>query len=346
MTKPAFLLAGACAVLVAGAILTATNSAWGIITPYDADVNKDAKVNAIDLMLVAQRFGQPVPTATVPAPPTAADVAVEAITCTGNSCEILVLNRGLTPTGGYNEIDNATLNIFCPNYCWAGTVVPHPASGQGDGHFCDGSTSNLRLCAIVLQSNDGVAGGDDEQSIEINVACGGPAGTEFTLFATAGMYSEDPLLGANNNFHTSFTSEPCPPPCGSGVSTLSAAWVEGNGHCYELFDSPARLTFEEAVAACEANASHLVTVEDDLENAFVWGYLARFSSAIIWLGLNDAASEGLFVWVTNEPLSYTNWSPGEAQGGALEDGVVMDNGRYGVWMDTSLSDRWPYVCES
>jgi hypothetical protein len=31
----------------------------------------------------------------------------------------------------------------------------------------------------------------------------------------------------------------------------------------------------------------------------------------LWLGLNDAVTEGQFLWASEEPVSYTNWLPGQ-----------------------------------
>lgn len=52
------------------ALIVTTTSVAGVVpvTPYEADVDKSGGVNAIDLMQVAQRFGQPVPAPTPSAP--------------------------------------------------------------------------------------------------------------------------------------------------------------------------------------------------------------------------------------------------------------------------------------
>lgn len=66
MRRGLLLLAGGLALFAAGVLFSSTNNAFGVVpvTPYEADVNKDSRVNAIDLGQVAQKFGQPVPTAT------------------------------------------------------------------------------------------------------------------------------------------------------------------------------------------------------------------------------------------------------------------------------------------
>ena len=50
------------------------------------------------------------------------------------------------------------------------------------------------------------------------------------------------------------------------------------------------------------------------------------NSNTYWIGLNDAASEGTFAWVSGEPVTYTNWAPGEPNNAGGEDYVHV----YGV----------------
>jgi hypothetical protein len=71
MRRTIVLGAAGVLLLAVGVIAANTHIAHGIIpvTAYEADVNKDARVNSGDLGLVASKFGQPVPTATPTAAP-------------------------------------------------------------------------------------------------------------------------------------------------------------------------------------------------------------------------------------------------------------------------------------
>jgi len=85
-----------------------------------------------------------------------------------------------------------------------------------------------------------------------------------------------------------------------------------NGHWYEYIETPG--TWTAAKAAAESMTfmgvqGHLVDILDADENAFVQSLATNDLRA--WIGLTDEASEGDFVWITGEPLSYTNWSSGE-----------------------------------
>lgn len=84
----------------------------------------------------------------------------------------------------------------------------------------------------------------------------------------------------------------------------SATTASFGGHDYRTFDE--LVSWHEAVAACEQDAGHLVTISSDEENAFVYDL-----NPYTWLGATDEQVEGVWAWVTGEPFDYTNWAPGE-----------------------------------
>jgi hypothetical protein len=93
-----------------------------------------------------------------------------------------------------------------------------------------------------------------------------------------------------------------------------------NGHGYYLLEQS---TWVEAEAAAQILGGHLVTLRNAAEqewaftNFSTWGGQERN----LWIGLHDADPvnnatnyidrRSEFVWVSGEPLSYTNWSAGE-----------------------------------
>jgi hypothetical protein len=72
----------------------------------------------------------------------------------------------------------------------------------------------------------------------------------------------------------------------------------------------------------------------------------------LWIGLNDAALEGAFVWVSGEAATYRNWMPGEPNNGG---GFVPDEDYVGMrgpglsfsnaWNDTLNTDLYVGVVE-
>lgn len=110
------------------------------------------------------------------------------------------------------------------------------------------------------------------------------------------------------------TASPAPPtstPAPIATPTLipTATLYRGtqnpsNGHWYLLLNQ--ERSWHTAHEYCRGMGAHLVTIQDEAENQFVFGI-----SPLSWLGASDEAQEGDWKWVTGEPLTYTNWSEGE-----------------------------------
>jgi len=110
-------------------------------------------------------------------------------------------------------------------------------------------------------------------------------------------------------------------------------------------------TYAEALqmaAATSINgvAGHLVTVEDEDEDAFLRSHYATAATGAtggMWLSGSDASTEGTWAWTSgnlnqqtfwqgNAPVSdrFTNWGAGEPQQGS-QDCLIMDG--EGLWAD-------------
>ena len=81
-----------------------------------------------------------------------------------------------------------------------------------------------------------------------------------------------------------------------------------NGHVYYLL-SPAPWTSSESVAI--GLGGHLATIRNAGEQAWVFGTFGTVGgiNRSLWIGYNDAAVEGTFVWASGETPAYTNWLP-------------------------------------
>jgi hypothetical protein len=112
-----------------------------------------------------------------------------------------------------------------------------------------------------------------------------------------------------------------------------------NNHIYYLLDA-AHWTNAE-VAAVELGG-HLATINDATEDAWVYSTFSSFGGQprVLWIGLNDAASEGTFVWVSGEVSAYTHWAPGEPNNLGNEDFVCYfppNHQSPGSWNDCTWS---------
>jgi hypothetical protein len=111
-----------------------------------------------------------------------------------------------------------------------------------------------------------------------------------------------------------------------------------NGHEYKLITN--NLTWLEAKEDCEKLGGYLVTIANPEENEFV-ASLVEFGVATI--GISDKDVEGEWVWITNEPVTYTNWLLGKPNDAEFEDyvGITIQ----GIWFNVHESQQVPYICE-
>jgi len=67
----------------------------------------------------------------------------------------------------------------------------------------------------------------------------------------------------------------------------------------------------------------------------------------IWLGANDLARKGRFVWkATGQRLSYANWVSGQPSRGINERCLHMISGDKGKWDDIICDDEFQMtMCE-
>ncbi len=129
---------------------------------------------------------------------------------------------------------------------------------------------------------------------------------------------------------------------------LSSAWIGSfavgqdlqwarnptNQHWYGISRQPTTWSSGETQSIVEGG--HLATVRSSAENAWIQSTFTGFNPFGYWIGLNDVATEGAFVWTSGETVPYTNWSPGEPNnGGGIEDAVHLNPGSAWRWSDAS-----------
>ena len=122
----------------------------------------------------------------------------------------------------------------------------------------------------------------------------------------------------------------------------------GNDHFYAVTPNAANWSTAEAFAVSQGG--HLASITSAGEQSFLTTTFLNgfFDSRSLWIGLTDRTTEGVFLWTTGEPFSYTRWYAGEPNdGGGLqtpEDYVAMNWQRAagqtstkGEWNDTPLN---------
>jgi hypothetical protein len=83
-----------------------------------------------------------------------------------------------------------------------------------------------------------------------------------------------------------------------------------NGHFYVLL-SPATWTWSERAAT--ALGGDLTSIANQAEQDWVYHTFSSFygTNRYLWIGFNDVATEGQFVWSSGEPVTFADWAPGE-----------------------------------
>jgi hypothetical protein len=109
------------------------------------------------------------------------------------------------------------------------------------------------------------------------------------------------------------------------------------GHCYWLVSAGA--DWDTALASCEAWGGSLVAINSAEENDWILPLLV----ADTWIGGNDSATEGTFVWANGDAWSYTNWNTDQPDDWHGEDCVEAQ--ATGVWNDLVCRRDRAYLCE-
>jgi hypothetical protein len=99
-------------------------------------------------------------------------------------------------------------------------------------------------------------------------------------------------------------------PMATGAVLTGPIVNPANGHSYYLLDQD---TWTNSEAQAVTLGGHLATINNAAENQWLQETFGSFGGTDrnLWIGLNDVAAEGTFVWSSGEPVTYTNWDPGQ-----------------------------------
>jgi len=132
------------------------------------------------------------------------------------------------------------------------------------------------------------------------------------------------------------------------TSVLGQNWIQwptakgGNGHWYGLTRQAYRGWAQAEAEAQTYRHGHLVSINSLAEQAFLETvFLSGHSvSNAFWIGFNDFAQEGHWVWSTGESSAFAHWREGEPNNQYYsEDGAVLNwhfasgFGDFGTWND-------------
>jgi len=125
---------------------------------------------------------------------------------------------------------------------------------------------------------------------------------------------------------------------GAYYAEVGAFWSH-QGHRYLV---SAGQTWQNAEAYAQSLGGHLVTINDQAEQNWVYSTFGRFGD--FWIGMSDETEEGTWIWSGGEPVDYTNWNSGEPNNSGDEDYAAMWASS-GTWNDWPVSKQLPGVVE-
>lgn len=179
--------------------------------------------------------------------------------------------------------------------------------------------------ATPPETYNDLLGGD----ISVNLTSLLPASTyRVYAYATNG-------LGTSKSSTTTFNTPAIP------VSVPVTNPITYGGSDYYISNS--EYTWSEAKNFTAISGGHLVTISTQAENDTVSSLAA---GRRIWIGLNDVAIEGTWVWENGESVTYTNWSTNEPNdylnGSPGEDVAVMNwsGGKWNDWFDNATAKAY------
>jgi hypothetical protein len=197
------------------------------------------------------------------------------------------------------------------------TTTTWYVDSDGDGYGA--SASSLRACDAPASS--AAAGGDCDDS-DRSVS---PAATEVCNAEDDncdGVVDTEAACGCELEYYSSDYSHP---------------------YLYCRSAQP----WSSAQSDCISKGYRLVTIGSSAENEWVDSTADLYSTDRWWMGFNDQASEGSWVWESGAAVTYTNWHSGEPNDVGGEDcGQVNRFHPTTTWNDETCAQSLYYICEA
>jgi hypothetical protein len=261
----------------------------------------------------------------------------------GEQCDGAALGADATceKVVGFMSTGTITCAANC-SYDTAGCSKPVTCgNGKLDaGEECDASLLGGKTCADALGDTHGIG------TLACSAAC-----TFDTAGCSIGPYCGNGKLDAGEECDNG--------PGNGGLRCTSKCKVQCDTieeklgtHCYvdsDLYFN--NKTYDQAAAFCASVPNgHLVTISSKAELDFIYnnvmpGTFDAYDTAARWIGLNDMATEGAFVWINGEPVTYTNWNGGEPNNSSGNEDCGEMSWSNGSWNDNNCSKTHTFICE-
>lgn len=133
--------------------------------------------------------------------------------------------------------------------------------------------------------------------------------------------------------------------CGASTCACGPGEVLGpTGTCYFVYSL--NDNWYTARNRCQAHGAgwDLASITSETESNFILSLISQDTAT--WVGLNDQAQEGSFVWANGEPFSYSNWSFNQPDNfNPAGENCVEVFGTWGLWNDANCDVTRDELCE-
>ncbi|MEZ4801040.1 MAG: HYR domain-containing protein, partial [Flavobacteriales bacterium] len=273
---------------------------------------------------------------------TATDDNFNSSTCTFNATA--ADNEGPTftcPSDGIVSIDPNTCTAIIPNYVsgitFTDNCTPSGSIVTSQSPSVGSTISSATVITITATDASG-----NVTTCTFNVT---PADVTPPVLTCPGDITVDVDSGSCDavvTYAAVTATEPCAVSCPTTISGFSYIG-ELNGHVYFLSNNTTN--YNNAISNCISAGGYLVAISSAAENLLLENYIDA-ANVDAWIGFNDIASEGNFVWTNGEPVVYTNWQGGQPNnngGSGAADGVRMEQD--GGWDDRGVNSNQRYILE-
>jgi len=254
-----------------------------------------------------------------------------------------VLDSSQTYTLVYDHDTATGLTIIDANFCRTrdtiySTIDSLPIPSVDSLSFCEGQVGYLVAQNGATYSWTGGSSDDSllvrprvDSSYYVTVTDGNGCSSVDTGFVEVTAVTNPAQMCDVSAIHDSLTS--------NGYIPLSG--------CEPVFDdcsmyylNPTAQSSSDAQIEARALGVNLASIGSQAENDSILSWLQAYgATGAIWIGFNDIAVEGNFVWYDQSPITYTNWNAGEPNNSGNEDCVqmILGGGQAGKWNDLPCS---------
>jgi hypothetical protein len=250
---------------------------------------------------------------------------------------------GIGGSGNAGGVDGAGSGGVAGGDSGGAGCVPAAEICNGIDDNCDGQIDEQDAggCTVFFKDADGDGFGADGDALCLCAAAAPYSATQGgDCDDSRGSVHPGALELCNG------IDEDCNALVDDGDGVCDCVVISSAGHGYQFCVTPR--TWAEAEAACQASGYHLATVENAAEQSFLSTGASLFSHDGFWIGINDRAQEGAFVWSSGLPVGYTNWQSGEPDdaGGNEDCGQINRYYPASTWSDRPCDGAQPYICRS